>query len=83
MINKKCYCDEVVYRKCVYCQEIEDRKEDIDACSRWNWNYTPNECAMDAIDRGWSIGRLKNAMKAFGYTPSQIMDVVHEFEKCR
>ena len=75
-----CYCDDSVYRKCVHCQAIEDREQEQAVCESWNWNCSPRECAKDAKDRGWSLQKLKYAMRAFGYRPDDVAKVVFEFE---
>lgn len=80
VVSSECYCDDTMYRKCVYCQDVEDREEEKSVCESWNWNCTARECATDARDRGWSLRRLESAMKNFGYKPDHIAQVVYEFE---
>lgn len=76
-----CYCEDVPYgRKCVHCQEEEDREEEMRVCSGWNWNCTPGECATEAHELGWSEHRIESAMKAFGFNRSYISQVLFEFE---
>ena len=75
-----CCCDERIYRKCVHCQELEDRKEEMRVCSGWNWNCTPRECAEEARELAWSRRRIESAMKAFGFKDSYVLQVVYEFE---
>jgi hypothetical protein len=70
----------MMYRLCVPCQEAEDREEERVICDSWNWNCTPRECATDARDRGWGVRRLEFAMKAFGFKPDHIAQVVYELE---
>ena len=78
--DSKCYCDDMMYRKCIHCQDADDREEERVVCESWNWNYTPRECAVDAKDRGWSSSRLQSAMKAFGFKSDQIAQVAYELE---
>lgn len=77
--SSECYCDETSYRKCVFCQEAQDREDERSVCESWNWNCTPRECAEDARGRGWSVQKLKSAMRAFGYRPDHIANVAYEF----
>ena len=75
-----CYCDETIYRKCVPCQEKEDRNEEKRICASWNWNSTPRECATEARRLGWSVARTKKAMANFGFKKTNIDQVAYELE---
>lgn len=77
--SKLCYCDDLIFQKCVHCEQQEEREMEMKVCSRWNWNCTPSECAEEAQELGWSSGRLESAMKTFGYGKEYISQVLFEF----
>ena len=74
-----CYCEDMVYRKCVHCQEVADREAENRICSAWNWNCTPSECADEARELGWTSRQVESAMKRFGFAESHIQAVLFEF----
>lgn len=77
----QCYCNDSSIRKCVYCQDAEDRQQEDRVCSTWNWNCSPRECAEQAIDLGWGRHTIVSAMKRFGFKQSNIDNVIYEFEE--
>ncbi len=80
----QCFCESLFHgnpHKCVHCQEQEQREAENRVCKNWNWNYSPVECAEEALELGWSVARLVAAMKTFGFSVDNINQVVDAFER--
>lgn len=73
-----CHCE--YEHKCIHCQEEQDREYENKVCQSWNWNCNARECAEDAKEKGWSKNQIIHAMATFGFSKSQINQVIDEFE---
>lgn len=77
----QCYCHDLHFRKCVHCQDAEDKRLEDKVCKSWSWNCSPREAAEQASDLGWSIHTIVSAMKRVGFKQPDIDNVVYEFEQ--
>jgi len=74
----QCFC-KYLYT-CAHCEAQTERQAERRVCRNWNWNYSPAECAAEAIELGWDIARVVAAMKDFGFSAANINQVVDAFD---
>ena len=78
----QCYCKDLAYMRCVYCQERARKAEDLFVCESWHWNCSPIECAQDAARLGWDAEQTEKAMEAYGFSRHHIDQVLDVIQHC-